>query len=121
MTPKGVTTHSLRNMSLDALPAAGEEVALSQAGGCCRREVLRLADMEAVWVLECPVSVEDRWQSRTRVWPGCRGSLDGDDGEFRPVDTARENGEAAGHSLKPTHHQPPIPLPGGQATRIENR
>lgn len=92
MTPKGVTTHSLRNMALDALPAAGEEVALSQAGGCCRREVLRLADMEAVWVLgsECPVSIEDRRQSRTRVWPGCRGSLDGDDGEFRPLSVERE-------------------------------
>lgn len=49
-------------MALEALLAAGEEMAVSQEGGCFGREVLLLADMEAVWGLgsECPVSSEDR-------------------------------------------------------------
>jgi hypothetical protein len=52
MTPIGVTTHSLRTMALGALLAAGEEVAVSQEGGCCWREVLLLTDMDAVWAPE---------------------------------------------------------------------
>lgn len=62
MTPKRIRTHNLRTMALEALLAAGEEMAVSQEGGCFGREVLLLADMEAVWGLgsECPVSSEDR-------------------------------------------------------------